>query len=184
VGTYDHLADEQLLALTPREPAAFDVFYLRHERLVLGWVRRRTPSPEVAIDVTGETFVAALASVRRYRPAQGPAVAWLLGVARHKLLRSYERGEVEARARRRVGTPRIEVFDEALERVDQLGSWSADELLAYLPVAEAEAVRARVIDQLDYGTLAERLRCSPLVARKRVSRGLQSLRTLVESDDV
>lgn len=184
MGRYEHLTDEQLLALTPREPAAFDVFYVRHERLVLGWVRRRTPSAEVAIDLTGETFVAALGSVRRFRSANGPAVAWLLGIARHKLLRSYERGEVEARARRRIGTPRIEIVDEGLERVDELGSWSADELLAHLPAHEADAVRARVIEQLDYETLAGRLRCSPLVARKRVSRGLQSLRTLVESDDL
>jgi RNA polymerase sigma-70 factor (ECF subfamily) len=184
VGAYAHLTDEQLLALTPREPAAFDVFYLRHERLVLGWARRRTPSAEVAIDVTAETFVAALGAVRRYQPARGPAVAWLLGIARHKLLRSFERGEVETRARRRIGTPRIEAVDEGLERVDELGSWSADELLAYLPTHERDAVRARVIEQLDYATLAARLRCSPLVARKRVSRGLQSLRTLMESDDV
>jgi RNA polymerase sigma-70 factor (ECF subfamily) len=184
VSEYAHLSDEWLLALTPRDPAAFDAFYLRHERLVLAWARKRTPSAEVAIDVAGETFVAALASVRRFEPSQGPAVAWLLGIARHKLLRSYERGQVEARARRRLGTPRIEVFDEGLERVDRLGVRPVEELLAYLPPHEADAIRARVIEELSYPELAERLRCSPLVARKRVSRGLQTLRTLVESDDV
>jgi RNA polymerase sigma-70 factor (ECF subfamily) len=184
VSDFAHLSDEWLLTLTPRDPAAFDAFYLRHERLVLAWARKRTPSAEVAIDVAGETFVAALAAVRRFEPSQGPAVAWLLGIARHKLLRSYERGQVEARARRRLGTPRIEVYDEGLERVDRLGLRPADELLAYLPPHEADAVRARVIEELSYPELAERLRCSPLVARKRVSRGLQTLRTLVESDDV
>jgi RNA polymerase sigma-70 factor (ECF subfamily) len=184
VSDYAHLSDESLLALTPRDPGAFDAFYLRHERLVLAWARRRTPSAEVAIDVAGETFVAALGAVRRFEPSRGPAVAWLLGIARHKLLRSYERGQVEARARRRLGTPRIEVYDEGLERVDRLGARPVEELLAYLPAHEADAVRARVIEERSYPELAERLRCSPLVARKRVSRGLRSLRTLVESDDV
>jgi RNA polymerase sigma factor (sigma-70 family) len=183
VGAYEHLSDEQLLALTARDPAAFDAFYLRHERLVLAWARRRTPSAETAIDVAGETFVAALASLTRFEPSEGPAVAWLLGIARHKLLRSYERGRVEARARRRLGTPRIEVYDEGLERVDRLGERPAEELLAYLPAHEADAVRARVIEELSYPELAERLRCSRLVARKRVSRGLQSLRTVVKTDD-
>jgi RNA polymerase sigma-70 factor (ECF subfamily) len=181
---YEDLPDEALLRLTPREPAAFDAFYLRHERLVLAWARRRTPSAEVAVDLAAETFVAALGSVRRFDPDKGPATAWLLGIARKKLLRSYERGQVEAQARRRLGTPRIEVYDEGLERVDRLGQRPVSDWLAQLPALEAAAVEARVIEQLSYPELAERLRCSPLVARKRVSRGLTTLRTLVESDDV
>ena len=181
--SYEHVSDEELLRRTPREPAAFDAFYLRHERLVLGWARRRTPSPEVAVDLAGETFVAALASVRRFDPARGAALSWLLGIAQHKLMRSYERGRVEAKARKRLGTPRVEIDDEGLERVNQLGARPVEEWLAQLPGDQARAVRARVIDELSYPELAERLQCSPLVARKRVSRGLTSLRTLVETDD-
>ncbi|RKQ84835.1 RNA polymerase sigma-70 factor (ECF subfamily) [Solirubrobacter pauli] len=179
-----HLSDEELLRLTPRQAAAFDQFYLRHERLVLGYLRKRTASSDVAIDLAAETFVAALASVKRYRASEGPAVAWLLGIARHKLLRSIQRGEVEARARRKLGAPRLELLDERLERVDQLGSRTAEELLAQLRPREAEAVRARVIEELSYPELAERMRCSALVARKHVSRGLLTLRTIVEHDDV
>ena len=37
--------------------------------------------PELAADLTAETFAAALVSVRRFDPARGPAVAWLLGIA-------------------------------------------------------------------------------------------------------
>ena len=54
----------------------------------------------------------ALTALGRFEPSEGPAVAWLLGIARHKLLRSY---------------------DEGLERVDRLGERPAEELLAYLP---------------------------------------------------
>jgi RNA polymerase sigma-70 factor (ECF subfamily) len=137
----------------------------------------------LAVDLTAETFVAALASVRRYDDRQGPPVAWLLGIARNKLLRSYERGRVEARARRRVGTPRIEVHDEGLERVDRLGERPVEEWLARLPAADAAAIRGRVLEEMPYADLALRLRCSPLVARKRVSRGLKTLKTLMERDD-
>ncbi len=181
---YESLSDEELLHRTPTDPAAFDAFYLRHERLVLAYARRRTPSAEVAIDLAAETFVAALASVRRFSPARGPAVAWLLGIAHKKLLRSYERGRVEARARQRLGTPAVEVQDEGLERVDRLGERPVESWLAQLPEHEAAAVRARVIEELPYPQIAERLRCSPLVARKRVSRGLSTLRTYLESEDV
>ncbi|MDA0184039.1 RNA polymerase sigma factor [Solirubrobacter phytolaccae] len=180
----DRLSDEELLRRTPREPAAFDQFYLRHERLVLSYLRKRTASSDVAIDLAAETFVAALGSVRRYRAQDGPAVAWLIGIARHKLLRSIKRGQVEERARRKLGAGRLELIDERLERVDRLGSRSVEELLAHLRPREAEAIRARVIEELSYPELAERMQCSTLVARKHVSRGLLTLRTIVEHDDV
>jgi hypothetical protein len=48
------------LTLTSQEPGAFDHFYIRHERLVLADFRRRTPSADVAVDLTAETFVAPL----------------------------------------------------------------------------------------------------------------------------
>jgi RNA polymerase sigma-70 factor (ECF subfamily) len=174
------LSDEELLRLTPRRPEAFDVFYVRHERLVVAYFRRRTASADLAVDLAAETFVAALASAKRFRPGETPAVAWLLGIARHKLLRSIERGRVEDRARRRLGAPRLEFDDEELERVDQLGNRPADEILATLPPAQAEAVRARVLDEEPYDVIAARLRCSELVARKRVSRGLATLRDVLE----
>jgi RNA polymerase sigma-70 factor (ECF subfamily) len=174
------LSDEELLRLTPKQPAAFDVFYLRHERLVVAYFRRRTRSADLAVDLTAETFVAALASAKRFRAGEAPAVAWLLGIARHKLLRSIERGRVEDRARRRLGVPRLEFDDEELERVDGLATKPVHELLAALPAAEAEAIRARVLDEEPYDVIAARMRCSELVARKRVSRGLAKLRDVLE----
>ena len=176
------LSDEELLCLTPRLPRAFDEFYVRRERLILGYLRRRTLSADVAIDLTAETFVAALESVRRFRADDGPAVAWLLGIARHKLLRSLERGRVEDRARRKLGMARIEVDDAQLERVDQLGSFELGELLGLLTAEQAAAVHARVIEERPYRELAQRLRCSELVARQRVSRGLATLRAVLEEE--
>jgi RNA polymerase sigma factor (sigma-70 family) len=174
------LTDEELLALTRRHPPAFDEFYLRHERPVLAFFRRRTSSSELAIDLTAETFVAALASVRRFRSDGPPAVAWLFGIARHKLLRSIERGRVEDRARRRLGAARVEFDDDELARVDRLGERPVAELLASLPAGQAAAIRARVLDDQPYDVVATRLRCSELVARKRVSRGLATLRQVLE----
>ena len=46
--------------------------------------------------------------------------------------------------------------------------------------AQAEAVRARVLDEEPYDVIAARMRCSELVARKRVSRGLATLRDVLE----
>lgn len=70
----DHLGDDDLLALTPKQPEAFAVFYRRHERLLLGFFMRRTGEPELAADLAAETFAAALVSVRRFDAARGPAL--------------------------------------------------------------------------------------------------------------
>jgi RNA polymerase sigma-70 factor (ECF subfamily) len=175
-------SDEELLRLTPRHPRAFDEFYVRHEGALLGYFRRRTDSPEVALDLTGETFVKALASVRRFRPGGEPAIAWLFGIARHTLIDSLRRGRVADRARTRMRVPAIAVEDEDLDRIDRLGSISVGELLAALPREQADAIRARVFDEQPYGEVAVRLKCSPLVARKRVSRGLATLRTMLSEE--
>ena len=132
----------------------------------MGYFRRRTSSADVAADLTAETFVSALGSVDRYRAGQGPAVAWLLGIARHTLLRSARRGgRVEDRARQRLGMQRLEFDDDALERVDRIGLFGADELLGRLPAHEAAAIRARVWRSCPYPPRRRgRLRARPALA--------------------
>jgi RNA polymerase sigma-70 factor (ECF subfamily) len=64
--------------------------------------------------------------------------------------------------------------------VDRLAARPVEELLKSLPHDQAEAIRARILEEQSYDVVAARLRCSPLVARKRVSRGLATLRDVLE----
>ena len=177
----DALRDEDLLQRSPAEPAAFGEFYRRHERSILAYFRQRCRDAELAADLTAETFAAALISARRYRAGREPAVAWLFGIARNKLLEARRRGAVEDRARRRLGMEPLVLHDEMLARIDRLADsgWAA-ELLAGLPTDQATAIRARVIQEQSYEAIAANLRCSPSVVRKRVSRGLATLRSTIE----
>jgi RNA polymerase sigma factor (sigma-70 family) len=174
--------DELLLATATGDGAAFAAFYGRHVAEVLAFLVRRVGSEEVAADLAGETFAAALLACRRYRPAETPAVAWLLGIARNKLRESARRGSVEIEARQRLGVPAITFDDEDLLRVQELASVGEEalELLEQLPAAQRDAVRARVLDELDYERLALELGHSQQVVRQHVSRGLRRLRTLME----
>ena len=45
-----------------------------------------------------------------------------------------------------------------------------------------EAVRARIIDELDYERLASRAQITPAAARQRVSRGLAALRARLDHE--
>ena len=176
----DDWPDERLLCETPRVPSAFAVFYRRHEGAVLGYFMRRTGHAELAADLAAETFAAALLGAAKFRPERGDGLSWLYGIARHRLLRSLEHGRVEDRARRRLAMPRLEVDDELAERIERLGAEErALELLEQLPAEQAEAVRSRVLEERSYREIAAGLRTSEAVVRKRVSRGLMTLRGLL-----
>lgn len=62
---------------------------------VFGYLVRRCPSPAVAEDLTAETFLAAVAAVRR-GTVDPLTPAWLIGVARHKLVDFWRRSGREA----------------------------------------------------------------------------------------
>jgi RNA polymerase sigma-70 factor (ECF subfamily) len=168
-------SDDDLLAATPRDPAAFGEFYRRHARPLAGYFVRRTGRAELAADLTAETFAAALQHARRYDPAKGAAAAWLYGIARRELADALERGRVEDRARRRMRIPRLQLDDEAIERIDATAD-SAVALLVHLPDDQRAAVEARVLNDREYDDIAAADGVSEAVVRKRVSRGLAGLR--------
>lgn len=176
------LEDHELLAKSRECPAAFGEFYRRHADRVLGYFAVRTSDPELAADLMAETFAAAYVSAHRFRDRGSPPVAWLFVIARSKLVDSVRRGRVQDIARRRLSLEPLELDDFDLARVhDAEARFSADQLLAGLPEREAHAVRARVLDGRDYRDIAGELRCSPGLVRKRVSRGLNRLKTQVEN---
>lgn len=59
---------------------------------VYGYVFRRCSDRRIAEDVTSETFLAAMDTMRRDRTAS-PNVGWLIGVARHKLADHWRRAQ-------------------------------------------------------------------------------------------
>ncbi|HKN93806.1 MAG TPA: RNA polymerase sigma factor [Thermoleophilaceae bacterium] len=178
--------DRELLAATAREPAAFGVFYRRNVPLIVAYFADRTQDPELAADLTAETFAAALHASRRYRPGPEPAAAWLFAIARSKLVDSYRRGQVEERSRRKLAMQPLRLDDSEIERVEELADAGREQLtrlLAELPQEQREAIEARVIDERDYADIAQELRCSEQVARKRVSRGLAHIRARLEENN-
>jgi RNA polymerase sigma factor (sigma-70 family) len=180
----DHETDETLLARARHDESAFATFYARYERPVTAFFVRAVGRGDLAIDLTAETFAAALGAVGRFDANLGTGSAWLFGIARHLLARSRERGRVEDQARRRLGMPPLSVDDELIERVmATAGDGLALELLAGLPDDQRHAVRARVVDELEYAAIAQQLRCSESVVRKRVSRGLATLRARLSEGD-
>ena len=171
------LAPTDAAGLADGDPAAFERLYRRHAEDLLGFFARRTRDPELAADLTAETFAAALAGRRRYRAQSGAPAAWLFGIAMHKLADAQRRGYAEDRARRRLGMERLSLDDEDLARIESLAEADgATALLDLLAPDQREAIRAHVIDERGYDEIARTLDTSESVVRKRVSRGLAAVR--------
>ena len=163
--------------LAAGDPGAFDRLYLRHAEDLLGFFARRTHDPELAADLTAETFAAALGARRRYKPASGVPAAWLFGIAMHKLADAQRRGYAEERARKRLGMERLELDDEDFARIEALADGGgATALLELLSPDQRDAIRAHVIDERGYDEIAHSLATSESVVRQRVSRGLAAVR--------
>jgi RNA polymerase sigma factor (sigma-70 family) len=180
MGPWSELADEELLLATGADRAAFGEFYERHERALLGFLGAATRRADLAADLTAETFARALESCSSFEPERGSARMWLFGIARNVLAGSTRRGRVESEARRRLGLNAIPLHPDQLEAIDALvayeGEALVEEWLRDLSPDEAQALRARILEERDYAEIARRMRCSQAVVRKRVSRALVRLR--------
>jgi RNA polymerase sigma-70 factor (ECF subfamily) len=169
------------LAAAGSDAEAFGRFYDRYAGAVAGYFMRCTGVPEVAADLTAEVFTAALIAADRYRPDGPTAAVWLFTIARNTLSNSVRRGRVEAQARRQMGAAPVELEPDSLARltVAEGDRWVAD-MLDRLPAEQADAIRARVLDERGYAEIARELETSEMVVRKRVSRGLARLRGEME----
>jgi RNA polymerase sigma factor (sigma-70 family) len=171
-------ADANLLAAG--DPDSFAEFYRRHVRRLAGWLMRATGDPEIAADLTAETFAAALIARPRYDPERGAPATWLYGIAANKLSDWRRRGYAEDRARRRLGMERISLADDDVAELERLGGEvTLVDLLDELPADQRAALQARLLEQRDYAEMAGEAGVSEAVMRKRVSRGVAGLRSRI-----
>jgi RNA polymerase sigma-70 factor (ECF subfamily) len=114
---------------------------------VYGYLASRCGSASLAEDLTSETFLAAVDAVRR-GTVPDLTVAWLIGVARHKLVDHWRRREVEERALKAV-EPRPGEDGATEDRWDvQLDALTAHRTLADLLPQHRSALTLRYLDGL------------------------------------
>src|ERR1700730_15062492 len=119
MGEPDPRTDGELLVATAEDAEAFALFYRRHVRGVLSFFRRRVTSAELALDLTAETFAAALEASPRYMPRPEPARSWLYGLAWTNLHEARRRGRSEEIIRSQRGMAPID--SATADRTDRSG---------------------------------------------------------------
>jgi len=178
--------EAELLASSGRDPAAFRALYELHAAGLHRFFLSRTGHADDALDLTAETFAQAWLGRDRFEDRlDGRVGPWLYGIARNLLRRSVRDRRIEDTGRQRLGL--LDGADRAPHAAEPewLDGMDADleAALTALPRGQRRAISLRVLDDLPYDEVGDRLGCSPLAARIRVSRGLSAVRTHIEEED-
>lgn len=164
-----------------KDPEAFGRFYLEHIESLVAFITRRTFDIEVAWELAAESFARAYLKRNSFRGhTDREAAAWLFSIANREILQYQRRCSIERKALTRLGVdpPSLNSDEEArileLAELDELRTAVRIEL-ARLNDDQREALSLRVVEELPYEEVAERLGISQQTARARVFRGLRNL---------
>jgi RNA polymerase sigma-70 factor, ECF subfamily len=171
----------EALMRSKRDREAFTHFYALHVEALLAHILRRVYDVDLALDLTAETFARAFLRRARFRgSSDAEAVGWLYGIANRELAQYFRRGSAEKRALHRLALQAPRLTEEETERLREMVE--LDDLRALvraelerLSEPQREALRLRVIDELQYVEVAKRLEITEGAARARVARGLKAL---------
>jgi RNA polymerase sigma-70 factor, ECF subfamily len=149
---------------------------------VYGYLLPRCGNASVAEDLTAETF---LAAVKASREGNLPevSVAWLVGVARHKLVDHWRRLEREQRSLTAAAEPSN--LHEPVE--DPWDEWfdteAAHAALSRLSANQRAALTLRYLDGLPVAAVAEHLGRSLHATETLLARSRGALRRHYETED-
>ena len=120
---------------------------------VYGYLLPRCGSAALAEDLTSETFLAAISASRQGSLTE-VSTAWLVGVARHKLVDPWRRLEREQRSLATAVASVADVDDPWDEWLDSEAAYAA---LSHLPIPQRAALTLRYLDGLPVADVAEHL---------------------------
>jgi RNA polymerase sigma factor (sigma-70 family) len=163
--------DDALLveAMTGGDAEAARELYRRHCQPILRFALAMTDSRAAAEDIVHDTFVELLQRPGNYDPERGSLRAFLYGIARHRIAKSWRAAVVApqtampAELAAPTGTPQ----DEA-ERAQDIERLQA--AIAALPLVYREVITWCDLGEVPYATVADILDCPIGTVRSRLHR--------------
>lgn len=155
-----------------KDLASFTELYQRYVNRVYRYLLVRVGNEQDAQDLTSQTFLAAMESIRTYRGPQ-PFIAWLLGIARHKEADLFRRHRPEVELETAVSVSDGENYEEVISRQLQL-ELVARKLQKIAP-DRAEALTLRLFGGLEVSEIARMTGKNEAAVRMLVHRGLRDL---------
>jgi RNA polymerase sigma-70 factor, ECF subfamily len=165
--------DEELLsALLDGDEQAFTALYRRRQAGLFRFALQMSGSAAVAEDVTQEVFLTLIRDGRGFDPRRGSVCAYLYGIARNKVMRSFRHEsrveEIDAGLASPDGGP-LEEFTrgESIRAVR--------EAVLALPAHYRETVVLCDLHEMPYEEAAQVLDCAVGTVRSRLHRGRELL---------
>lgn len=173
--------DEELLVLARKDGAALEVFYLRCGPRVMSFAARRSRSPQDLADLVSAVWLEVVASLERFDPKRGGAMAWVLGIAANLAASSSRRAAREREAMTRFAGRRLLDDDDYARLERRLDAEAAVEGsllagIAGLPVSERMLVDLVMVEGLTCAEASRALGISPTAGRMRLGRARRRLR--------
>ncbi|WP_419919536.1 sigma-70 family RNA polymerase sigma factor [Candidatus Poriferisocius sp.] len=140
----------------------------------------RTLDESRAKDVTQEVFISAWRSHQSYEPARGALAAWLVSIAKNRIIDNVRSEQRHARHRSHEETAGV-TSDEQVEAIgDRL---MVAEALNLLSERARQVVKLHYFEGLTHSQIADQL-CLPLgTIKSDLKRSLSIIRDYLESDD-
>ena len=163
-----------LRGLRDGDENCFLQLYQRYQGIVFRFVLHMTGSRSAAEDVTQEVFMDLIRNVGRYDSARGPFRAFLLGMARNHVLRTFEGGRLWTD----LDETSLKGSCAAANKVDPEGEFDRNDWIdrvrravLTLPAGYREAVVLCDLNEMNYAEVAEALGCAVGTVRSRLHRG-------------
>lgn len=142
---------------------------------VYRYLHYRCRNAALSEELTAETFMAAVESIRR-GAVQAVTTAWLVGIARHKLVDHWRRAERDQRNLRAVDEPAVE--DDPWEA--ELDGFAARDVLDRMATQQRAALTLRYVDDLPVNEVADVLGRSVHATESLLVRARRAFRDLYE----
>jgi RNA polymerase sigma factor (sigma-70 family) len=172
-----YTADDVERAFAEGHDDALRRAYDAYGRLIFSLCRRSLDA-ESAADVTQEVFVSAWQARARFDPARGSLAAWLVTIARNKVIDS-----IRAQARRPVAAREPEQTDGAtvVTAVDTTADrMLVAEAMRELPDRAQRVIKLAFFDDLSHHEIAERTALPLGTVKSDIRRGLERMRRHLE----
>jgi RNA polymerase sigma-70 factor (ECF subfamily) len=99
IETSRHISEEEILReyetvkKAVKDPAKFQVLYDRYFTVIFNFIYRKIDDEDITADLTSQTFLKALGSLKKYKYKGVPFSAWLYRIASNEVNKHYRAGK-------------------------------------------------------------------------------------------
>lgn len=172
-------ADSALVRKAKKDSQAFDALYEKYQRRVYRYISRRLQRhPELAEDLTQETFARAMSGLARFRIQEYSYCTYLFKIARNLLINRYKKRKETAleKLRHEPVDEKADVQEYVAKHIERE---TMQRIIKTLPVSQQMFVRLRFEQQLSMREIAKRAGKSENAVKLALGRAKKKLHSLL-----